>query len=323
MSIKMSVVPELAKWAGLPEDGVRAYVSKDPSSAGLILARQALQQYAKAHDVRHEDAEAILQARLGELVQVATAKAAEIRKVAEADRKAIEEMLRAEAAEAEAAAAARRKAAAEEAQRIAILESRVRTASTVLSSLDSHRTMRTLCHNFHEAFAASDWSERALFVAYSENKGTGERTLRIINVQGELMSYAPNHIPVPASWATHYEHGKTPFMSTCPTCGKRPVMHTRYSMPNSGGIYNGGHVECAEHYKWEPANNQHFKWEKIPPRPHMPGQMYFGPPWPEGRWVLWDPSDPDGSRAAAAAKEAKAASIRKQIADLEAVLAAL
>ena len=101
-------------------------------------------------------------------------------------------------------------------------------------------------------------------------------------------------------------------------------MHRRaFRSSEDGGCYSGGHVECAEHYKWEPANNQHFKWEKIPPRPHMPGQMHFGPPWPEGRWVLWDPSDPDGSRAAAAAKEAKAASIRKQIADLEAVLAAL
>jgi len=43
-------------------------------------------------------------------------------------------------------------------------------------------------------------------------------------------------------------------------------------------------------------------------------------PPPSGHWLLWDPKDPDGTKAAQAAKEKKIADTRAEIARLAATL---
>jgi len=287
----MSVVPELAKWAGLPEDGVRAYVSKDTSSTGLILAHRALQQYAKANDVSREYGEAILQARLSELLSVVSAKAEEERAAAEADRKAIEEMLKADKAASAAAAAVRRQAEYEEARLRVIREKRAAQTPVILAALERHPTFRTLCHNFEE--------DADLFIAYTEHRTSGKRELRNFHRHEEFLSEGRNphgqpHYWAPASWAAHYDLGKTPFLTACPTCGKGTII--RGAQCGTGYPQGAG---CDRHYKWDAATDQHFRWEELPasaiPAPPTPADQFipsFRTPVPEGRWVRWDPATP-------------------------------
>jgi len=377
-----SIVTALAEWSSLPVEGVKAYVGKDISSTGLLAIRQAIHLFATANKIRHEDAESVLQARLGELrmverkerehahdvggdadarehvlrlrclarreAQATAARVAAVRKLGlDADRRAREEaravIAAAEAEVARKAAVVARKAA-EEARNVAAAAAvefarteqhaaTIRMAKGFLQTQWSHPTVRPICHNFQEA-------DPELFVVYVENMaapagvvhlGESNRHLRVHRAtsvgisdafecpQSTASWYIPprDTIPVPAAWASHYDLGMIPFLPVCPTCAKATEMHRRAF---GGGHYQGGQVECSGHYKWEATTDQHFRWEKMPPRPTFPGQMHFGSPWPEGRWVLWNPRDPDGSRAAAAAKEAKAVSIRKQIAELEGAL---
>jgi len=71
-----SIVTALAEWSSLPVEGVKAYVGKDSSSTGILAIRQAIHLFATANKIRHEDAESVLQARLRELRDDATAAAA-------------------------------------------------------------------------------------------------------------------------------------------------------------------------------------------------------------------------------------------------------
>jgi hypothetical protein len=331
-----SIVTALAEWSSLPVEGVKAYVGKDRSSTGLLAAHHALRQFATDKCVPLDVADAVLQARLGELRMVE-------RKEREVAEKALKEARAAAALIAAAEAVVARKAA-EEARKIAAAAAvefarteqhtaTIRMAKGFLQAQSSHPTVRPICHNFQEA-------DPELFVVYVENMaapagvvhlGESNRHLRVHRAtsvgisdafecpQSTASWYIPprDTIPVPAAWASHYDLGMIPFLPVCPTCAKATEMHRRAF---GGGHYQGGQVECSGHYKWEATTDQHFRWEKMPPRPTFPGQMHFGSPWPEGRWVLWNPRDPDGSRAAAAAKEAKAVSIRKQIAELEGAL---
>ena len=139
---------------------------------------------------------------------------------------------------------------------------------------------------------------------------------------------APTPFQVPASWASHYAESKLPFLPACPTCGKATFVHSSTSVAP-----NASHVECAEHYKWEADANRHFKWEKCPPpvappgwNPNLLGQVYHtphGPPPPTGRWIPWDPKDPEGAFAAKAVKDRQIAEASAEIARLQARLAEL
>ena len=82
-----------------------------------------------------------------------------------------------------------------------------------------------------------------------------------------------------------------------------------------------GHVECAEHYTWDPLTDKHSVWKRMPPRdPSLPPSMMFVP---EGYWVAWDPKDPDGAIAASAAKDKQIAEAEEQIRKLQAQIAEL
>jgi len=319
----MSVVPALAEWAGLPEEGVRAYVSKDTSSAGLILAHKALQQFATANDVSREYGEAILQARLGELLTVVSAKAEEERSAAEAEHRAAERIRMAEKAVAVAAAAVRRQAEYEEERLRVMREKRAAQNPVILAALERNPTFRTLCHNFEE--------DADMFVAYTEHRTTGKLELRLFRRHGESLNegFAPrcDEPQVPASWAAHYVLGKTPFLSACPTCGKGPVIRGPAWRDRQGVACDDGH------FRWDPATNQHLRWEELPasaipvptPTPTPADQFIpsFRPsPGREGRWVPWDitrhpsptpPPEPPAASAAKAYIASAAAGARKAI----------
>ena len=153
-----------------------------------------------------------------------------------------------------------------------------------------------------------------MFVAYTEHRTSGKRELRVFRRHGEFLNegFGPGDAPqVPASWAAHYVLGKTPFLSACPTCGKGPVIRGPNWRDQQG-------VACDGHFRWDPATNQHFRWEELPasaiPTPTPADQFIpsFRTPPPEGRWVPWDitlrraPPTPPPSLAPALASAAKA-----------------
>jgi hypothetical protein len=118
-----------------------------------------------------------------------------------------------------------------------------------------------------------------------------------------------------------------PFHPVCPTCGKATFMYKREYRSridhNGHGTdsYIGGQVECKEHYKWESATNTHYTWESYPLR--VPDHIIRSPTYPNGKWVPWDPRDPDGTIAAAAARNAMIATKEAEIVKLQAELAIL
>ena len=95
-------------------------------------------------------------------------------------------------------------------------------------------------------------------------------------------------------------------------------VHIWEGVPN----YTWGHVECAEHYKWEPLTNTHYKWKKVPyASAHLIAFQVY--PRPDGHWVPWDPKDPDGTAAARAARDKEIAAAEAEIARLQAMVVQL
>ena len=244
----------------------------------------------------------------------------------------LQEQAKAEAAAAFAAYAAEIEAKAAEEARIAaekralvmashaaaMAEQRSRINAHVNAYLYGHPTINTLCHNFTETDGIS-----TLFVAYRhQTKAPPVRVRHGDEKFLEVSTVSPLHgvIPafsvhmttmkVPEAWASHYEEGRLPFLPVCPTCGKATSM-------NKGGIGFGGTVTCWEHYKWDADNGAHYKWARMPPRP-----VYVGN-YVNGYWVLWDPKDPDGVKAAKAAKDKQIAEKEEQIRKLQEELMSL
>lgn len=107
----------------------------------------------------------------------------------------------------------------------------------------------------------------------------------------------PPTMKAPASWNGMFEKGQLPFLTRCPVCSDQVTLN---------GITGNGMVDgisCStswEHYRWDPATNTNIKQNQP-----------------------WDPRDPDGSKAARAARDKKIAETEAEIARLQAQLEAL
>jgi len=240
----------------------------------------------------------------------------------------------------EARMAAEKAAAQAAAAYAAVEEQRIKMNAIATSLLADTLHFRTIQHNYTNYEAPE-----TLFAAYKEYTPTGKRWLHVrrltmgqvqeAHVRPHMCDFSSSHgsapaLVVPESWADHYETGKTPFLTVCPVCKKAPKMHPTESNYMQ---YSGGQVECTEHYKWEPSTNTHYKWALMPPPPPPsasahpvygrlpPGMPLVATiPRPSGHWVLWDPKDSDGAKAAQAAKEKKIAETQAEIKRLMATL---
>jgi hypothetical protein len=108
-----------------------------------------------------------------------------------------------------------------------------------------------------------------------------------------------------SEWKNYYSEGKVPFMTSCPICNKSTTIqyHSRGGSNDLHLKNQFTEVMCSEHYKYDSLKNEHYKWQIYPSRAPLL-DMYgrsidFRPTGPSGHWVIWDPTDPDGSRAAA------------------------
>ena len=333
-------VVEMADYASVPVENSVAlfayfdiedatpHIKKRPppavSADATLRALQAVNRYAVAQEIRNEDAVAVLVAQMKSICAKYRPAILEILREAETKREAEEAQQKAEKEAEEArqkvvreAEEARQKAerAAEQARAYArwVEDQRILMNASVAKMLGEHPNLRTLKHNYTEYEGSN-----MLFAAYKENKKTGERTLQLLRiVEGGIqrahdqhrLGYVEPFVLIPESWATHYEEGKVPFLPICPTCKRTPRVHV------------DGHVECAEHYKWDPLTDKHSMWKRMPPRdPSLPPSMMFVP---SGYWVAWDPKDPDGAIAARAAKDKQIAEAEEQIRKLQAQIAEL
>lgn len=215
---------------------------------------------------------------------------------------------------------------------------RIKINERVMHRLESHPKFNTLSHNFID----SKGSPSTLYVAYTEHRASHERVLQVLRAthtsieegltdisSGDFSSPGarpPRPLQIPAEWATHYEEGKIPFLPVCPTCGKPPSIHKwAGSTPDR--------VECIEHYKWEVATDKHFKWEAYPPpvaptgwNHHLPNPallVNYNYRTVTGRWVVWDPKDPDGAIAAKALQDKKLMEAEAELARLQARISEL
>jgi len=135
-------------------------------------------------------------------------------------------------------------------------------------------------------------------------------------VSSEGYQEQPAPISCPVSWAHQFEEGKIPFLPVCPTCSKATCLTKLYVRSSYGGITSVGttvHVECPNHYRWDPTTNLHSKWKPTA------GWMQTL----SGQWTPWDPKDPDGAMAARALKDKQIAETKAEIARLQAQVSAL
>ena len=118
----------------------------------------------------------------------------------------------------------------------------------------------------------------------------------------------PANMKAPVAWNDMFEKGRLPFLTCCPICSNQIRFQFRR-------IDEWGHhgpdiwdVACVEgHYRWDPATNLHYR------------NLHSS----TGRGLLWDPRDPDGSIAAAAACKAKITAKEAEIAKLQTELEVL
>ena len=339
-------VVEMADYASVPVENSVAlfayfdiedatpHIKKRPppavSADATLRALQAVNRYAVAQEIRNEDAVAVLVAQMKSICAKYRPAILEILREAETKREAEEAQQKAEKEAEEArqkvvreAEEARQKAerAAEQARAHArqVEEQRIRINASVTSMFGDHPSWRILMHNY-----TGYEGPGMLFAMYKQDKKTGRRTLHLTRIVGEsilpaherpsMCDFSSFHGPapsllIPESWSNHYNAGKVPFLPICPTCKKTPRVH------------EDGHVECYEHYKWDPLTDKHSLWKRMPPRdPSLPPSMMFVP---EGYWVAWDPKDPDGAIAARAAKDKQIAEAEEQIRKLQAQIAEL
>jgi hypothetical protein len=139
------------------------------------------------------------------------------------------------------------------------------------------------------------------------------------------------------SFEPYYEEGKVPFFTKCPTC-KSP---TKFNYMNKvhrshmGGCENQKscsfkEVYCDKHYFYNSSTNKHYLANPsgiaINLNHPMEGSWMvdcWNPTNSNAKWIEWDPSDPDGAKAAATKKQKEAEEIQQQIAQLHAKLASL
>jgi len=148
-----------------------------------------------------------------------------------------------------------------------------------------------------------------------------------------------NNVAVPAVWNTHYEDGLIPFLPVCPVCKKQTEMcspNRNTGNPQAGPNYGPDidRVECYGHYSWDAKTNTHKKQTVIQQhvqRATSETRCSGGAIVHVYKMVLenvpvmkdWDPKDPDGSKAAEAAKQKQIADLERQVAELQTKIANL
>lgn len=129
--------------------------------------------------------------------------------------------------------------------------------------------------------------------------------------------------PVPASWASHYDEGRIQFLPTCPICKKATVLHMDQELWGFGTVAiknTVNYVTCKNHYLWDTKENRHSTWETFPPEEPRLALANYGSPRPDGRWIPWNPKDPDGIIAAKSQKDREITKIEEEIARLQDIL---
>ena len=198
-----------------------------------------------------------------------------------------------------------------------------------------NRIIQNVQHTFTN-LNLSDWDKRneKQFIYYNKQCGWTHMSVDTNNKRT-----APCYTGMPSSFVSYYEEGKVPFLTKCPTC-KCPTQFNYMNKQYASGF--GGHesqkscsfkeVYCNKHYFYDSSTNKHYvtnpsgitlnlnhpkegAWVVICWNPSNNNAT---------KWVEWDPSDPDGVKAAAAAKKQKEAEeIQRQIVELQAKLASL
>jgi len=117
-------------------------------------------------------------------------------------------------------------------------------------------------------------------------------------------------VTIPTEWNDDYSKGILPFLTQCPSCKKQNTIYFKPtgSHDDSGAYYSSviNTVQCS-HYKWE--GSKHYKFI-------VHSNLYH-------QWVEWDPSDPDGSKAAEAKRLADIADLEAQVVALQLKIAGL
>ena len=137
-----------------------------------------------------------------------------------------------------------------------------------------------------------------------------------------------NNVAVPAVWNTQYDDGLIPFLPVCPVCKKQNIM---LSNVNYVHIHS---VICHNHYSWDATTNTHKKQTVIQQhvqRATSETRCSGGAIVHVYKMVLenvpvmkdWDPKDPDGSKAAEAAKQKQISDLERQVTELQTKIANL
>jgi len=149
---------------------------------------------------------------------------------------------------------------------------------------------------------------------------------------------------MPSSWITYYEEGKVPFCTKCPVCNNPTKLNYLVNIYNNGFGLSDSHkdgtfieVYCDKHYKYDCETGKHYKMDlrgkqyncrirsKYVENPNLLFRTGHSTHkittiWdPTGKWLEWDPTDPDSLER----KQKEIEDITKQIADLQTKLAFL
>jgi len=310
----------LVEFTGLPTESIQAVILYlDPRQGTLcsadtkLLALQTINKYGSMNSIRYEDALIVLETQIKKLQQQYSISRPEITSIIEAkkkeagilagsifDKKAAAEKAEKDAKDAELRAKTQREA--EEKCKIEAEANKLR----VLEGLKAKNKK----HNFTECGAA--------YAIWSFNPSPFDAVISLgilIPSFTPITHYAsPMCFIIPETWNTDFEKGLIPFLPSCPFCKKQTIAN---GTPNGNITY----VSCHDHYKWDPVTNKHYKYIINPPRPATGGPYLTY--YPEGRYVVWDPADPDGTLAKKAATEKEIAEIEKAITELQSKLLTL
>jgi hypothetical protein len=216
------------------------------------------------------------------------------------------------------------KAKADEEECIRRLQIIDETNNAIINSLKNTQ------HTFTN-LTLSDWDKRyeKQFISYNAKWGWSHYSVDTNN-----KSSVSCYTGMPSSFINYYEEGKVPFFTKCPTCNsptKFNYLNMIYQSPWGGGetqrSCNFKEVYCENHYLYDSSTNKHYRSNSLGSPLHlnhpMQGAWHIQAWSPQGNWASWDPSDPDGAKAAAEKKRKEAEEIQKHIAELQAKLTVL
>jgi len=195
------------------------------------------------------------------------------------------------------------------------------------TNININTSLKNTQHTFSN-LTLSDWNKlhEKEFITYNKDWGWSHFTIDI-----GYKRHVPWYNGMPSSFVNYYEEGKVPFFTKCPTCNS-PTKFNYLNMIHHNGW--GGHesqkscsfkeVYCDNHYVYDSSTNKHYRANPSGTPLHfnhpMQGSWSIDCWTPKGNWSIWDPSDPDGSKALAEKKKKEADEIRQKIAELQAKL---